>query len=238
MSMEVKNTKNLSAPFVSILNYGQSKAGKTYFFRTWPDGLMISFEPGLISLRDSNVDYVEPGSWNEVLAIVQELVKSAKPGSVTYQGKTYRSLAIDPLNEFYNLIMKSVLSMTPGRELPKQPDWGLSHDRFERTIREVEKLPVHKYYTCLEFVQQDELTGRILGLPLLPGKMAEKAPALFDYIFHAQTEQKKGGGTNYIVATAAESFYLGGGRYGARTLDAHEVPDFNIIYEKLTGGKP
>jgi hypothetical protein len=237
VSLQVKSTNTLATPPMSVLVYGKGKEGKTTFASTFPKPLIISCEGGLIGLRDKDIDFIEPINWNELLAIIAELIKTQQPGTVEFQGKKYESIVLDSLNELYRVVMNSILSLSKGREMPQVQDWGLASDRVERLIKEVVRLPVHSCSTCLEDMDKDEYTGRILAGPLLPGKLGRKAPALFDYVFHAQTEPKKGGGVNYVLATSTESVYQAGGRYGENVLDQRELPDFKSIYTKLTTKK-
>lgn len=234
--MQLMSTEQLVKPSLTVLLYGLPKAGKTTFAGTMPRPLFISLEPGMVSLARQQIDYVEPKSWTEILWVISELQSGASTDTQTvkFMGKEYSSVVIDPLNEFYKLVMSGVLSLSKGREMPSIQDWGLAGDRVERAIKEFCKLPVHVLFTILEDIDKDEFTGRILAKPLLPGKLAGKTPALVDFYWHALTEPKKDGGVNYVIATSTESIYPAGGRSGSIKLDQHEQPNFTRIYNKLT----
>lgn len=238
MSLDVKSTADLAKGHMSMLVYSIPKEGKTTFASTLPNPLFINLEQGLKSIRMKSIDYVEPNSWTEILSVIMELQREAKPGVVTYKGKEYNSVVVDPLNELYAIVMRSIL-MGSGRELPHLQDWGLAGSRVERTIVEFVKLPVHTCFTCLEQIDKDEMTGRIFAAPLLPGKLSKKVPALFDFVFHAETVTRQDGkGVDYKLLTKSSGVYMAGGRYGNAVVELREVPDFNTILTKINqGGK-
>lgn len=237
MSLEVKSTKDLAYGGLSMFVYGPPKTGKTTFASTFPNPLMLALEKGLVGLRDLSIDYVEPETWGEYLTILLELQKSAKPGVVTFRGKEYNSVIIDPLNELYSMVMRDVMRATSGRETPSLPDYGLTGIRVERSLVDIASLPVHTCITCLEATDKDELTGRIWAGALLPGKLAKKVPALFDFVFHTETEPTKDGtGVNYVLLTQSLGIVNAGGRYGKSKVGLREPANFTLIHKKITGG--
>lgn len=237
MSLEVKNSESLTNSKVSLFFYGVSGAGKTRLSCSLPDPLVLLFDDGLKSTMDLKVDWINPESWEEILQVIQYLKTHsfALEKEIEWKGKKYKSLIIDSITEMHRTIIKGVLKLNR-RELPQQQDWGLASDRVKTTLEALLSLPVHICATALEEIDKDELIGKIYARPLIPGKLANLIPALFDEVFNLRTEQKQDGSVQRVALTAPDSIYIGRDRSGLlQRLEPFDLksPRENQIWKKL-----
>ena len=94
MSIKLKSTKDVAAQGNNFLIYGQAGAGKTTLAKTLPKCLIISAESGLLSLKDSDVSYVEITSMTD-LHEAYTFVKDSEFESVMIESiRAFRDLPI------------------------------------------------------------------------------------------------------------------------------------------------
>jgi len=209
---------------LTILVYGSPGAGKTYFAGTFPNPFFIDFQGGLMTVRDKEVTYIQPETYNELLASV-----------AVADSPEFQTVILDTATELVRFLIQHACKVS-GREMPTLAEWGMAIEYVHRLMRALIDLQdKHIVVTAEEITEKDEETGKILGSPDLPGSLRRKIPALFDCVFHLRNAfnpatSKKG----RWLLTEPEGIYFAKDR--TDRLDKLEVPDFTTIWTKVTGG--
>jgi hypothetical protein len=107
-------------------------------------------------------------------------------------------------------------------------------DYMQALFLKLVKIPKHVVVTAHEQVIQDEITSEVLILPLIVGKkLPAQLPLYFDEVYRAQVVRGKDGKAVYQLLTKSDVKYTAKSRL---QLDTVEVPDFNIIWNKVQKG--
>jgi len=215
-------------PRITVLVYGAPGSGKTHFAGTFPKPLFLDMHGGLATVRHKKVAYIRPRTYAEMLeATIPENVKE------------FKTIVLDQLTEAARLLMKGALRMS-GRELPQLQDWQLVIERLRTlcvTYTSEDTLPdKHIVFVAEEVVDKNEETGQILVSPDVPGKFTRRVGTFFDCMFHirnAYNQQTKTKGR--WMLTEPDGMYPAKDRLGG--LDKLEVPDFNVLWEKVRKGE-
>jgi hypothetical protein len=142
-----------------------------------------------------------------------------------FKSKVYRTLVLDSLTTLNQLIIRDILMMT-AKEVPVFQDWNLAAARMRTTINKLAGIGAHTIFTATEQIVKDEQVGRLMGLPNLPGKLAQEAPAGVDIVlrlktrtgFDAQSGKQK---VRYVAQSAPDEIWYAKDR--SATL-APEIP--------------
>ena len=176
-------TKDSQVQHYRLVLYGASGVGKTYLSAQFPDPLFLACDPGpyggLLSVRERAPKYVKIDSWARYKALWPTVKADA--------GKGYKTLVVDSVTFFRRLIMDDIMGRT-AREIPRQDDWNLCIERLRRCVMEWCETPAHLIMICGEVLERDEILGRIVGMPDLPGKMAKQLAHYIDICVHLKAE--------------------------------------------------
>ena len=172
MSINLKNTKDVTTNGVKILAYGQAGAGKTRLIPTLPDVIAISAEGGLLSISGSSTPYVEISSIEQLTDVYMWVTSSEEAAQ-------FNSVAIDSISEIAEVVLAHEKATTKD---PRQA-YGAMGDQMGRLVRQFRDLPKNIYMTAkLDRVQDEQ--GRLLNGPGMPGnKTAQQLPYFFDEVF-------------------------------------------------------
>lgn len=189
-----------------FLLYGGSGCGKTTLAAMFPSPVMfLSCDVGVmggllsaVSLKKEShkLFQVRLNSYAQLLGLYPNLERDFKAG-------VYKSLVLDSLTTLNQLIIRDILSMT-AKEVPVFQDWNLATTRMRTTINKLASFGAHTIFTATEQVVKDEQVGRLMGLPNLPGKLAQEAPAGVDVVLRLHTRMSFDAQTRKRVVT-----YLG-----------------------------
>jgi len=236
MALEVRNTRDLTVPYLATIVYGPPKSGKTTFCTTLGEApLVVDFDDGLLTLKDLGVNYVQPRTWEEVL----ELVSALRSGKLRERVE-YDHVIWDSHTMFYNTILiPSVLKLS-GRTTLTQPEWGMCNDRakliYDQLIKSRTAQRFHFSLTCHEKIDKDEVTGMIVGGISATPALRELLPAMVDEFYYIKPHIT-GSGVNktgtYKVHTLTEGMFPAGTRTKGK-LSPVEDADLGAIYRKIT----
>lgn len=159
----------------TIVLYGPSGSGKTRFAAQFPDPLILGCDPGALggslSAINFGIKHLKIGSYQEMMDLLPALKANA--------GMEFKTLVIDSITFFGKLCLKNILERV-GREKPQFDEWGLNYARVANFINNVCEMKCHVVFTAIDKFDKDEVTGKVLGSPMLAGQLAKELPQSVD----------------------------------------------------------
>lgn len=224
MAINLKRTSDVHLNGVKLLVYGQAGAGKTTLAATMPNPIIISAEGGLLSIKDSDLPYLEV---NDMASLMEAFSYVAGDG-----GKEFDSVVLDSLSE----IGEVVLIAEKEKNKDGRAAYGEMASQMTSLIRAFRDLPgKHVLMTAKVEKSQDE-SGRMLYSPSLPGnKVAQSLPYFFDEVLALRVEKDAEGITQRALMCDSDGLWIAKDRSGS--LDAWEQPDAGEIIAKIGGAK-
>jgi hypothetical protein len=212
--MEIKCTNSLENHFIHCLITAPSGFGKTRLASTLDlkKTLIVSLESGLLSLRKHKINYVEVKSFKQLISMLPEI-----------EASEYENIYFDSLSEIASLFVEEAERKFPD---PAQsfPLWKYYNKLMERFIRLTRDMKKNTFYTSLlKTVQND--TGQRFHYPDIPGSIATKLPAYFDYVFTILINKK-----GRQLLTSSLDGYICKDRSGV--LEQYEEMDLKLIIKK------
>lgn len=220
--LPIRTTKPGPPRRLTVLVYGVPGSGKTWFAGTFPKPLFIDVRGGVeATLRNKEIAFVQPQRW-------EDLIQCLIPENV----KDYETVVLDTFTEaVYGTIVRSVLNISPKDEMDLK-EWSRALERARTLYRGLLDIPdKHIVVTCQEMHDKDEEFGHIYVQPQLPPSMARKIGDYFDSVFHLRMGMKDGK-KGRVMLTQPEGRYIAKDRWGC--LDKLEIPDFNVIWDKIS----
>lgn len=172
-----------------FLLYGGSGTGKTVLASQFPGPVMfVSTDEGVmggllsavsLKTKSNKLLQIRLTSYSQLTNVYDQLARDFKAG-------VFKTLVIDSLTTLNKLIIRDILGMT-AKEVPVFQDWNLAAARMRTMINKVAGIGAHTVFTATEQVVKDEKVGSMMGLPNLPGKLAQEAPAGVDVVLRMKT---------------------------------------------------
>lgn len=222
--MQIKNTSDVVLNGLTVLVYGVSGAGKTSLIKTIPGRtLILSAEGGLLSLQGTEIEYVEIHSLDDLYEAYQYIGEHLAD---------YNCIVLDSLSEIGEVILANEKKLNKdGRQAYMQ-----MQDQLMELIRAFRDLSISVYMTCKLEKMKDDITGRIMFAPSLPGqKCSQNLPYFFDEVLALRSETDEENKNIRFFQTFADSSYCCKDRSGK--LDAYEEADLGKVMAKIGGQK-
>lgn len=218
MGIQLKRTGDKENKYVNFLTYSSAGNGKTTLIKTLPKPVILSAEGGLLSIKDSDIPYIEIANIDDLMA-AYEWCKSD-------EAKEFESIALDSISE----IAEVVLAAEKAKASDPRQAYGALIDQMSQIIRAFRDLPKHVYMTAkVEKVQDD--TGRLLFGPAMPGaKLGQQLPYFFDEVYALRVEKGEDGKPMRMLQTAPDGIWGAKSRGG---VDDWEEPDLGKIINKI-----
>lgn len=187
-------------PRLTVMNYGDTRTGKTEFAATWPRPLIIGdcAERGYETIkRMDRTKWFEPDRKPIVWAVdnqadVTNMLAKADP--LIASGEIW-TVVFDAFSFYCDFYLNAlVLAQTKNDMRRAYGDLGL-HLRNVRV--QVHNRGTNVLWNCLaKHPEKDDETGRVLaGGPLIPGQQGDKFAAGVDLLVHSRLEPIKDGAT-------------------------------------------
>ena len=223
MAIQLKSTRNVAVNGVKLLVYGQAGAGKTTLIRTLPDPIVLSAEAGLLSLRDSDIPYIEISDMATLREAYEWLANSD-------EAKQFRSVALDSISE----IGEVVLSAEKKKSGDPRQAYGAMQDQMADVIRSFRDLPGRHVYMSAKAEKAQDDQGHILQSPGMPGnKAAQSLPFYFDEVLALRVHRTEDNQTQRALMCHSDGVWQAKDRSGK--LDFWEAPDLGAIINKISG---
>lgn len=183
MAITVKRTKDIepSELKVDVLVYGPSGSGKTTFGKSFPKPCYIDTNHGLLSVRRSDVHYIECHKkdpilwWNEIREAV-EFVKS-KP--------EFETIIIDSLSDVSEAMIGFICAGDKVMK-PSYDQWAELKRKLADFVSAIRSCNKNSLFICGELIETDEPTKRVWVRPDILGKTRYLIAYWFDEFYHAE----------------------------------------------------
>jgi hypothetical protein len=224
MAVTLTTTKDNAEQYLKVLVYGDAGVGKTVLASTVEDGLIVSAESGLLSLRKFDLPVATVESIDDVTEIFEDL-RDRNEGF-----EDFKWVCLDSITE----IGEQVLGFEKTQTKDPRQAYGALIDQMNGLLRGFRDLPMNVYMSCKQRRIEDSNTGAVRYLPMMPGKaLGEQIPYLFDEVFCLRTQRTKDGSIARFLQTQDDSSYTAKDRSGE--LERAEDPDLQAIHDKIFG---
>lgn len=223
-NMIIKSTKDVSYGRINCLVYGESGAGKTTLAGTLPGKtLIISLESGLLSLKGFDVDYVEISGATGI-----EKVKNLSAILKEKELDSYDTLYFDSLSEIAQCFLEFAAVEYPAdNQVLKK--FGHYNDLITRFIKRCRDMDKNVFFTCLQKTDKDDV-GRRWNLPDVPGSVASKMCAYFDFVFNLRVFEKDGEKVRALLTSNSQGFVC---KDRSGKLNEYEAPHLGDVINKV-----
>lgn len=210
----------MESQYLSILVYGDSKVGKTWFASTGPKPLLVidaeaggmRFVPGAkIEWEDFNDAPPEPGEWDICIATVTNSKDIEAIRGWLATGRTcFKSVVVDSLTEMQSRIKREI---SPSGEL-RINDWGKLLVRMEDLIVDIRDIAArYEILQCFVLVAgADKRNDK--AWPFLQGKIAQVAPYKVDAVGYLQVVVDEEDNERRVLQLGHTSQAMAGNRLG------------------------
>ncbi len=220
----------------TILIYGGSGAGKTYFAARAPKPLYIDIEGGKLTILKMKLKLpiLEPTSYPEIVEILS-IFSMGTPEPEGYKVKIdgqvlhFNSIIIDTVDEMGRKVMQSILKDAK-KEIPVFEQWNLCITRIRNLLesfRNLSRKGVNVFFLCHEELEKSDLTKIVKGQPAIFGKLSEEIQAMVDIVFHLTV-------VNGVRQVDAQPVGIWGGKDRTGSILKTEAADFDTIWKKLS----
>ena len=221
MAINLKSTNDLASDGVKIIVYGGAGVGKTRLIPTLPDVVALSAEGGLLSIRDSNVPFIEISSYTDITEAYEWLTGSA-------EARQFRSVALDSISEIGEL----VLNFEKKKNKDPRAAYGAMMEQMADLVRSFRDLPGRNVYFSAKMDKTPDETGKVLYSASMPGKStARDLPYFFDEVFALRTFTDADGKKTGALFTSGDDSWSAKDRSGK--LEQWEAPDLGAVIGKI-----
>ena len=222
MAINLKNTSDVHTNGVKILVYGHAGVGKTTLSTTMPNPVIISAEGGLLSIKDSNIPYIEVSNMDDL--------KEAYSWLTSPEGQVFDSVILDSLSEIGEVVLIHEKSINKdGRAA-----YGEMATQMTSLIRAFRDLPGKNVLMTAKVEKSQDETGRMLYAPSMPGaKVGQTLPYFFDLVLALRVEKDTDGVAQRALMCDSDGLWMAKDRSGK--LQAWEQPDLGAIIREIGG---
>ena len=159
MAIKILNTKNYAANGIKILVYGAPGAGKTRLCATAPNPIILSAESGLLSVRNSNLDYIP-------ISTIDDLYEAYDFCTGSEEMAKYDTICLDSVSE----IAEQVLANERSASKDGRQAYGNLNERMNSLLRCFRDIPGKHVYFSAKMEFDKGADGVAMFRPSLPGK--------------------------------------------------------------------
>lgn len=220
MAINLKNTSDVHSNGVKVLVYGHAGVGKTTLSTTMPNPVIISAEGGLLSIKDSNIPYIEVANMSDL--------REAYAWLTSDEGKKFDSVILDSLSEIGEVVLIHEKTQTKdGRAA-----YGEMATQMTSLIRAFRDLPGKNVLMTAKVEKSQDETGRMMYAPSMPGaKLGQTLPYFFDLVLALRVEKDADGVAQRALMCDSDGLWMAKDRSGK--LQSWEQPDLGAIIREI-----
>ena len=224
MAIQIRNTKDYAANGIKILVYGAPGAGKTRLCATTPNPIILSAESGLLSVRQSKLDYIQ-------ISNIDDLYDAYDYCTGSEEMAKYDTICLDSVSEIAEQVLKNEKDgVKDGRAA-----YGNLNERMNSLLRCFRDISGKNVYFSAKMEYSTGADGVAMFRPSLPGKtLSQGIGYFFDEEFVLLAEKNSEGVVVRKLQTTGDSSYEAKDRSGSLSL--YEAPDLGAIIQKIAGG--
>lgn len=228
MAIQIQNTNRISSKDgVNCCVYGRSGSGKTVLASTCPSPIILSAEKGLLSLRKSNIPYIDISEYKELIEAYKWIMSSS-------EAKKYDTYVLDSMSEIAEVVLNEEKRKTrDGRQAHGETQQQMYN--LMRQFRDIKGR--NKYFIAKEMRIMEGLAPNVVSraVPIMPSaKLVEQLPYFFDLVLHLYVGEyidNNGQRVSYrALHTSAAIEWEAKDRSG--NLDEIEQPNLSAIFAK------
>lgn len=218
---QLKPASQLAQRFgVKALAYGGPGTGKTPMINTAPRPVLCVVEPGMLSMRTSNVPAWEAYDVPRINEFFKWLFNSN-------EARNYDTVGIDSISQLSEIILTE--------ELKRNKDGRKAYGEMSRAVMEIVNalyyLPQKHVYLIGKQSTVDE-GGIMRKKPYFPGQdLNVKIPHMYDEILHIGMSQVAGMPKPVVAIRTAETFDIMARDRSGRLAEL-EPPDLSALFAK------
>lgn len=202
MSIEIRNTKDITTPWAHVFLYGMSGAGKTVAASSFPKPLFLvtKLENSVLTLRGQDFQYIEITKTDELVDVLESfyVLQQTKGPAVL----PFETLVLESISHYCDMITGEILGKKTKKESAPatlatsesgkmiQADWGVMRTHFVYIQRALKRLEAHTVMTALadppRFDQQTKIYSD--GGPLIQGAARDILPSACDVISYVESD--------------------------------------------------
>ena len=221
---DLKPAKDFALQYgCKIIVYGGTGSGKTPIINTCPRPVLLAVEPGLLSMRGSNVQTYRATTSIEIDAFFKWFFNSAEV-------KNFDTLCVDSISFMADVYLQAALQgkSASGKKLHGLAAYGEMATNVMDHLRPL--YYTQQKHTYLTAKQNDEGEKK---KPYFPGNVLNiEVPGLYDFILHLGIKNVPGMGQIKALQCTESYDFIARARTG--NLAEFEPPDINYIIQKAT----
>lgn len=228
--MQVFKTNDISLDFQSYLVFGLAGSGKTPLAINLPTPMIVSSEPGLISLRGHNLPYVQVQSYKDAMDVKAWLAGSAECRGV-------QSVFFDSISRVSEIVLDAEKKKSND---PRKFSPATTAATMEVVLAFLSIPKKHIVMTCKAIEEVIEVAQlppvpplrRVIPFAVVP-KVGPALPYHFDNVLYLSRHQATQANPEYTMLTCRQNDFAYMTRNRSGKLDLYEQANLGMIIQKV-----